>query len=228
MDSQNYHEVHHSKRDALSQHEFEQLVHGAHELDDHTSLQTRFVLFLAGRLGMRKGEITHMTQSWVDEDRSMICVPGHERCIKGRESMDICGYCKQNAEQRAEYNHDMTVEDAKELAWVPKTDSAVRDIPYDFHPRVTMVIKDFFERYDAWPHSAQAVNRRVRKAAEHSDLDRRVYPHALRATAASFHAGRGLDVIPLQSLMGWAQVSTAHRYVKTTGANTARALHDIH
>ena len=32
----------------------------------------------------------------------MICIPYHEPCIKGRESIDICGYCRQNAEQRAD------------------------------------------------------------------------------------------------------------------------------
>jgi len=228
MDSSNYHEVHHSKEDALNQHEFEQLIRGAHQMDDYYSLQTRFVLHLAGRLGMRRGEITHLTERWVDFDRNMICVPAHERCIKGRDSMDICGYCRQCAIQRVEHNDEMTLEDAEELAWVPKTEDAVRDIPFDFHPRVSLVIKDFFEEYDAWPASGTAINRRIDKAAELSDLDINVYPHALRATAASYHAGRGLDVIPLQSFMGWAQVATAHRYVKTNGSNTARALHEIH
>lgn len=226
--SYNRYDVHFSKEDALNQHEFERLMRGAHKLDDYYSLQARFAILLAGRLGMRKGEITHITEQWVDLDREMICVPQHENCIKARESMDICGYCKQQAEQRVEHNDELTMDEAEELAWLAKTAEAVRDIPFGFHPRMSLVIEEFFERWDAWPVSAQAVTRRVKRAAEESDLDCRVYPHALRATAASYHAGRGLDVIPLQSLMGWAQVSTAHRYVKANGDNTARALHNIH
>lgn len=221
-------QVHHSRRDALSQHEFELLIQGAHRMDDYESLQARFLILLAGRLGMRKGEITHITEGWVDTDRNMICIPSHERCIKGKNSMGPCGYCKQSAEQRAEHNANMTVDEALDLAWLPKTESAVRDIPYDFHPRVSLIISDFFDRFDAWPISAQAVTRRVKKAAEMSDLDKRVYPHSPRATAASYHSGRGLDVIPLQSFMGWSQVSTAHRYVKSNGDNTARALLNVH
>ncbi len=223
-----HHEVHFSKRDALNQHEFEQLMRGAHKLEDYYSLQARFVLLLAGRLGLRRGEITHMTKDWVDWDREMVCIPEHERCIKGRETMDICGMCRQNAKQRAEHNDDLTIEEAERLAWIAKTEDAVRDIPFGFHPRMTLVIEEFFGTWDAWPLSANAVTRRVDRAAEESSLDRNVYPHALRATAASYHAGRGLDVIPLQSMMGWAQVSTAHRYVKSNGENTARALHNIH
>jgi site-specific recombinase XerD len=79
-------------------------------------------------------------------------------------------------------------------------------------------------------YSAQAVNRRLEDAAEAADnlIPDDIYPHCLRATAASYHAARGLDVIPLQSLMGWAQVSTAHNYVKSSGENTQRALRFTH
>jgi site-specific recombinase XerD len=53
-------------------------------------------------------------------------------------------------------------------------------------------------------------------------------PHGLRATAATYHAGRGLGVLPLQSLMGWADLQTAQRYIKQSPENTQRALHQIH
>ncbi len=88
----------------------------------------------------------------------------------------------------------------------------------------------FFDRYDGYPCSAQSITRRVKKAAELApELDKEdIYVHCLRATAATYHAARGLDVLPLQSLMGWAQVSTAHNYVQSSGENTARALHYVH
>lgn len=98
---------------------------------------------------------------------------------------------------------------------------------FDFHPRVSLLVDEFFDRWDAWPLSSQAVNRRLSAAFEESKLEEKVYPHALRATAASYHAARGLAVIPLQSLMGWAQVSTAHNYVRASGENTKRALNSV-
>jgi integrase len=218
----------HSKRDALNNRNFELLLRGARKLNEYQSLQARFIIFLSGRLGMRKGEITHMTKDWVDWSRSMICVPPHEPCIKGRNSMDICGYCRQNAKQKANHNENLSLEECKERCWVAKTEQAVREIPFDFHPRVSLVIEEFFEKYDSWPVSASAITRRVKKSAENSEVGKRVYPHSLRATAASYHAGRGLGSIPLQSLMGWADISTARNYVQSSGENTARALNTIH
>lgn len=218
----------HSKRDALDNREFELLLRGARELNDYQSLQARFVIFLSGRLGMRKGEMTHMTRDWVDWNRNMICVPAHEPCIKAKNSMGICGYCLQNAKQKSDHNEDMSLEECKERCWVAKTEQAVREIPFDFHPRVSLIIQEFFERFDAWPVSASGITRRVKKSVDKSNLEKRVYPHSLRATAASYHAGRGLDSIPLQSLMGWADITTARNYVQASGENTARALNTIH
>jgi len=225
---ESHHRPRRSKRDALTNREFEILLNGARQLDDYQSLQARFAIFMAGRLGLRRGEIAHMTRDWVDWNRNMLCIPHHEPCLKGRDSMGICGSCHQQAKQRVEHNPDLEIEDAKDLQWRAKTREASRDIPFDFHPRVSLLIEEFFERWDAWPVSATAVNRRIDAAADETDLDKRVYPHGLRATAASFHAARGLEVIPLQSLMGWAQVSTAHNYVRASGENTKRALNSVH
>ena len=227
---ESYYGPRHSKRDALTNREFELLLEGARKLDDYYSLQARFIIFMAGRLGMRKGEMTHIKQDWIDWRRNMICIPYHEPCMKARNSLDICGYCRQNAEQRLEHNPDLEMEDSKEMQWVAKTEEAARDIPFDFHPRVSLVVEEFFNQWESWPVSATAISRRVNKAVKHSKLEdgKRVYPHSLRATAASYHAARGLDVLPLQSLMGWAQVSTAHNYVQASGENTRRALNSVH
>lgn len=54
-----------------------------------------------------------------------------------------------------------------------------------------------------------------------------VTPHGLRATAATRFASRGLDTVALQSMFGWAQLSTAHNYIRRSGENTARAIRDI-
>jgi len=53
-------------------------------------------------------------------------------------------------------------------------------------------------------------------------------PHGLRATAASHASARGLDPLALQSMMGWADISTARNYVATSSDNTQRELHQIY
>lgn len=125
------HSMRHSKEDALNNREFEHLLAGARELDEYESLQARFVIFMAGRLGMRRGEIAHITREWVDWNRNMICIPYHERCIKGRQTMDICGDCRLKAKQRADHNPELSVKKAEEMQWVAKTPEAAREIPFD-------------------------------------------------------------------------------------------------
>jgi len=124
----------------------------------------------------------------------------------------------------------MRIDDALARTWMSKTEAAAREVPWDFDPRVSLVIERFFEEYSEWPVSRQAVNRRVAKAATLADEVSAddVYPHCLRATAATYMAARGLDVLPLQAMFGWADLKTAQRYIQSSGENTARALHMIH
>lgn len=219
----------HTKADALSDREFQLLLEGCAAMRDYYGFQARFVCLVAGRLGMRAGEIAHLREEWVDWRRNMIVVPRHEPCQKGTDG-GPCGYCRQQAQQRVEYNDAVTLEDALACTWSAKTDAAAREIPFDFDPRVSLVVERFFDRFDGWEWSAQAVNRRVKRAAEHATgLDPEdVRPHSLRATAASHHAGRGLEMHALMQHFGWAKASTADCYLSRNSKNTARQLDSIH
>jgi len=222
--------VRHSADDALDDHPYQLLLEESYNLDDdYFALETRLILLLAGRLGMRVGEIVHMTAEWIDERRQMIVIPAHEPCTKGRDG-GICGYCRQLAEQKVAHNDDMTDEDALRRCWEPKTQAAQRSIPYDFHPRAEITIRRYFNRFDRFQTSKSGVDRRLESVVEQVDAvsDDRVYPHCLRATAASYHASRGLDAISLQSLLGWSQLTTAHRYVRRSGERTKKALEATH
>lgn len=219
----------HTKQDALSDRDFQLLLEGASRMRDYYGFQARFVILVGGRLGLRAGEIAHMDESWIDWRRNMIEIPRFDPCTKGEDGGQ-CGYCRQQAAQRVDHNPGLELDDALEYAWSAKTDAAAREVPWDFDPRTSLAIERFFDEYDEWPVSRQAVNRRVNRAAELAD-DLQVgdvYPHCLRGTAATFHAARGLDVLPLQAMFGWADLSTAQRYIQQSGENTARALHGIH
>lgn len=196
---------------------------------DYYGFQARFAILVGGRLGLRAGEIAHLDEDWVDWRRNMIEIPRHDPCTKGQDG-GPCGYCRQAAKQRVDHNPELTFDEALDHAWSAKTDAAAREVPWDFDPRVSLMIERFFDRYDGWPVSRQAVNRRVKKAAELADElePSDIYPHCLRSTAATALAAKGMSRFPFQAMFGWADSSTAERYIATSGENTARALHAIH
>lgn len=221
-----------AKEDALDPVDYQLLLEGAGELRDHQARQARFVILLAGRLGMRRGEICHLRETWVDWRRQMICIPRRQPCTKGRNG-GPCGDCRQKAQQYVDHAPDdqpLTMDQALAMRWEPKTEAAAREIPYDFSPRLQLEVERFFREWDRWPLSYAVVGRRVTaaaEAAEGQDPDD-VYIHALRATAATYHGDRGLDPIPLKAMMGWVSLETSRNYIASSGANTQRALHAAH
>ena len=221
--------VRHSREDALSDREYQLFLEGCDRMRDYYGQHARFVALMAGRLGMRRAEIAHMSEEWVDYRRNMIIIPRHHKCTKG-ENGDVCGSCKQAARRIAENGSDLTYAEALETRWAGKTDAAAREIPFDHDARAQLCLERFFDKYDEYPCSCQSINRRVKKAAELADeLDAEdVYPHCLRATAATTLAARGMDFLPLKAMMGWADLSTAMCYISNSGENTARALNEIY
>ena len=220
--------THHSKADALDDREYELLLEGAQRLDDYYTLEAQFIINVAGRLGLRAGEIRHMEESWIDRRRRMIVIPGDQPCDKGMDG-GLCGGCEQSAQQMVAHNDDVEIEEARSEMWSPKTAAAAREVPFDADPRAELAVERYFDRFDQYQTSQTGINRRVEKAAEAADeLDPDdIYPHCLRSTAATRFAARGLDVIALQAMFGWADLSTAQRYIRRSGENTARAIRDI-
>lgn len=91
-----------------------------------------------------------------------------------------------------------------------------------------LIVERYFDRFDSCQASQTGLGRRVKRAAENADElePSDVKPHGLRATAATRFAARGLDVIALQALFGWSQISTSQRYIRRSGEHTARAIRD--
>lgn len=222
-------ETNHSKDDVLSDQQFELLYEGASRLEEYYRLQARFVVLLAGRLGFRAGEIAHLDESWVDHREQMIEIPRHYQCRKGKNG-GHCGYCEHQAEQMVAHNDGLSFNDALAMMWSPKSPAGARTVPFGHSARIQLIVERFFDRFDKFPISRVAVNRRVNRAAEAADrLDPDdVYPHGLRATAATHLAASGLEVLPLKSLMGWEELETAQSYVASNASATDRALKQLH
>lgn len=213
--------------DRLERRGLEQLLRGAISLDLGFSLEAEFAIMMSGRLGMRAGEIAHITEEWVDWRDSMIRVPRHYDCEKGKDG-GVCGYCRNLAKGMIGSRDELGPEDLPEVEaamWQPKTEAAARPIPFDQSVRVELVMERFFEHFGQWTLSRTGVNRRVAKAARAANgIDEAdVYPHALRATAATGLASE-LTSIELQSMFGWEQIETAQKYVRISGERLKNSL----
>ncbi len=244
-----------SREDALSERELVLLLRGARELDAPRDYEARLAIMCAARLGMRGGEIIHLSADWINWADRMIEIPAHDPCTKGKDGR--CGYCRHRARDIVETNNvtldearatvqeehgtDLGDEAVEQLAaarvednrsfeevleeyWQPKTENAARAIPFDHDVRLQLCIERFAEEYEVYPRSKATMNRRVDAAAEAADLEGRVYPHALRATAATQAASRSVSTHAIMGIMGWATMGTARSYISASGESAAREL----
>lgn len=222
--------VSHSKEDSLTEREFELLLEGAGELaesDYYYAPDPEMTVYLLGRLGLRRGELEHLEEDWIDWREQVVRIPAHTRCTNGADG-EPCGQCVQSARQRVEHaDGELTVDEALEWMWAPKTEAAARDIYFGFDTRAMMYLERYFEsdEYERYGPSGSAISRRVKRAAELADeLDPDdIYPHCLRATAAT-RFSENLDVYGLKQIMGWEQISTSMAYVSTSSSATALQL----
>lgn len=210
----------HTHQDALSEREFERLLEACDELDEPNRFEARLICLLAGRLGLRRGEIAHFSVAWLDWDRKLLRIPPFDPCG--------CGYCRRQARSEAPTSDEISYTSALAGRWHPKTAASARVIPFDISLRIELCIEEFAERYEAFSKSTVTINRRLQEAVEQSDLTGRVYPHCLRATAASYHSYPGVTPVPLQGMMGWSDLTTAQKYIRISGTATARAIRKAH
>ena len=74
-------ETERSSDEALRQPTFVRLYRGAFEIDNpDRCLKTAYIILLAGRLGLRTGEIQHVREAWIDWRRGEIAIPRHDPC----------------------------------------------------------------------------------------------------------------------------------------------------
>lgn len=219
-----------TREKSLSEREFELLLEGTRRIDDPVRGREAYaIILIGGRLGLRPGEITHLQSSWVDWQRKIIRIPEHSSCKKGRDG-GICGYCRQAIEQRIRHGSEKQFDELVEDYWLPKTPAAARAVPFHFSPRLRVAVELLFDAHSGWPYSFSTLQRRVNTAIRFAPKleEDATTPHGLRATAASYHAGRGLDLAALQAMFGWKDITTARQYLNINGEMTKRALSTIY
>jgi integrase len=102
--------------------------------------------------------------------------------------------------------------------WTPKRPDSSRTIPaLSMSQRAWEAARNYFTAHPSLDITRMTVYRIVVKVAELSGLKKAVYPHSLRATAATRLAYKVHNHIILCDIFGWKQLSVGKYYIKRSG-----------
>ena len=171
-------------------------------------LVDKFLVLMMVVLGIRIGELAHMTREWVDFTNKMIRIPSHQPCD--------CAYCRRQMGQMMK-RKDISSEDAQKKFWKPMTAASSRTIYYGFDSELVRTVNAFFKEYERFPLSPIQTCTHLRRLGMTAKMDT-LSPMCLRKTAAMKFAYDGMNVKALQTIMGWANIQDASIFVDRSGA----------
>jgi len=121
-----------SREDALSERELELLLRAAREMEPPRDFETRLIINLTAKMGLRSGEAAHLRAEWVNTHDRMIEIPQYDPCDFGKGDHP-CGYCRNRARDYLD-THNTTIEaEARALR-----DEFGDDLPDDtFHEKAS-------------------------------------------------------------------------------------------
>lgn len=164
-----------------------------------TDIDDRLLICATGQLGMRVGEVAHLQKDWIDFQDDRIHIPSSIPCA--------CFECRR-----------------RDNAWTVKTPAGARSIPFRHFPTTREVLKGYFGAFDAVAKSRRALQLRLKRIAKRAGMTKKVYPHALRATAGMMFANAGLSAQGLCEVMGWEDLRTAQAYIARSGRTAAKEI----
>jgi integrase len=184
-----------ARDDYLTKDELQQLFKSCQDIEE------KLLVCAAGQLGLRIGEIAHLSKSWLDFQDDRIQIPSAMTCN--------CFECA-----------------TSEKEWKPKTLAGSRSIPFKFFPTTREVLKGYFGAYDSVGKSRRALQLKLKRIAKRTSLTKKIYPHALRSTAAMMFANAGLSAQALCEVMGWEDLRTAQSYIARSGRTAAKEIEE--
>ncbi|MFC6888492.1 site-specific integrase [Halorubrum trueperi] len=247
-----------SAKDALEPDTYFQLYLGALQIEDpDRRLIACFVILVAGRLGLRIGEILHLREEHIHWKRGEICIPSFDPCAchqcwvkalnkwgrKGLKELQANGEWDNTATWKslsAAEHEEVTAkadyctpENLTQIIYTdqftPKYDRSARVIAFGWSYRLTACLSTFFDTFDCLDWQRHSVNRLLKEAAENArGLDpEHISAHKLRATGETFFADISLDPKMLRDLGGWQQLKTGDRYWAKSGRVNTLKLYNI-
>lgn len=115
---------------------------------------------------------------------------------------------------------------SKEGDWQPKTKAGTRTIPFQYMERAKIIISHYFALYNEVGITRIAVYQRLQRIAQRTEIQKKITPHTLRATAAYTFAEAGLSTQALCQIMGWERLETAQHYIIRSGRAAERELEE--
>lgn len=89
-----------ARDDALSPRELERIIHTTYEeIEPPYDLQCRYLLVAMGYLGMRRREVAHSAEAWINWSRGIPEIPEPDLCNKGKFEGECCGYCRKRVKR---------------------------------------------------------------------------------------------------------------------------------
>lgn len=136
-------ETERSSDEALRQATYRRLYLGACKIKNYEKgLEACYIILLAGRLGLRTGEIQHVREEWIDWKRGEIAIPRHDPCG--------CKNCWLAAQQKASTDEKEFQEKAHEML---KNDP---NYNFDTKEELNEIIEQTLPDDDALPPELQA------------------------------------------------------------------------
>jgi site-specific recombinase XerD len=90
------------------------------------------------------------------------------------------------------------------------------------------VVAQFLVNNEELGLSRQRIWQRVKELARKARIERSVYPHCMRATAATMLAYEKISAPSLQYVMGWSSLQAAEDYVKSDMKQAHKEVRQIY
>lgn len=203
------------KQDQITKAEFAALRRTVEEdISQKFKDECRFILLGLGRLGLQPGELAHVSEEWIDVKDKTLRIPEYHQCTHGKDD-SVCGSCRETAQEIAESNDNITLDEALEDQWSPQRPERVRTIWYGWSERLVSSIENYLSKHKQYAHSRTSINRRVDRIAEtcNKTSKKKITPELLQMHAALFHADNDLRIGPLTEFMGWKSNDNILQYV---------------
>jgi integrase len=231
-----------SKKRVISNEELYKLLEYSNGLDQICVIGTGF-------FGLREGELIHLRKDWIhvnDEDSKRykidhITVPdsGDECWCDDCMMREYRTFRRKNKQHYTLEGHQQIQKDFYKLKnggklkslfkkhklipmWQPKTASGERRIPF-IEPNTIPIIVDFFDKNKILGLDRFHVWHRIKQLGL-KHLEKKLFPHAMRATFNTILAKKGLNIFTVKDTMGHMDISTTDKYY---GSKSLQALKEI-
>lgn len=158
-------------------------------VDSCKTTTEKFIIITLLYSGMRVGELCHLRKEWINWQDEVINVPMRQACS-----------CKKCVKFR-------------KGVWMPKTRKGVRSIKI-IEPRLREVLRAYFTLNSRFDYTETGAWYVVKRVARRTDIKTKIFPHSLRATAATIFAHK-VSAPTLAYIMGWEDLNVAESYVQS-------------